>query len=83
GGLDSRPAAVAPFYGVARNDTIGLLQVSSIDAGPLTVRRARRTAGQHEDDHYKVALQLAGACRIEQDGALDTLGPGDLAFCDT
>ncbi|MFJ4973614.1 helix-turn-helix domain-containing protein [Streptomyces sp. NPDC088755] len=83
GGLDSRPAALVPFHGVARSDTVGLLHVSSIDAGPLTVRRARPRTTQHEDDHYKVALQIAGVCRIEQDGALDTLGPGDIAFCDT
>ncbi|MER5756145.1 helix-turn-helix domain-containing protein [Streptomyces sp. NPDC002088] len=83
GDLDSRPAAPTSFHGKATSDTLGLLQFASIDAAPLAVRRTKRLAVQHEEDYYKVALQVAGNCLIEQDGATESLGPGDLAICDT
>jgi AraC-like DNA-binding protein len=83
GGLDSRPAAHAPFHGKATSDALGRLRLASIDAGPLTVRRSGRLTAQHEEDHYKVALQVAGTCVIEQDGVSEALAPGDIAICDT
>ncbi|GAA2334292.1 AraC family transcriptional regulator [Streptomyces violaceusniger] len=82
-GLDARPIARTPFHGQAASDDLGLLHLSSISAGPLRVRRTARMIAQHEEDHYKVALQTSGICAIEQDGVCSTLGPGDIAICDT
>ncbi|MEU6657654.1 helix-turn-helix domain-containing protein [Streptomyces sp. NPDC046821] len=83
GGLDSRPASHGPFHGKASSDALGRLHLASIDAGPLTVRRTDRLAARHEEDHYKVALQVAGTCVVEQDGVSGELAPGDIAICDT
>ncbi|WP_411153032.1 helix-turn-helix domain-containing protein [Streptomyces sp. A30] len=82
-GLDTRPAAQTPFHGQAAGDNLGLLHLSSISAGPLRVRRTARLIAQHEEDFYKVALQTAGTCVVEQDGVFSTLAPGDIALCDT
>ncbi|WP_089506368.1 helix-turn-helix domain-containing protein [Streptomyces sp. NBS 14/10] len=82
-GLDALPIVRTPFHGQAASDDLGLLHLSSISAGPLRVRRTARMIAQHEEDHYKVALQTAGVCVIEQDGVCSTLGPGDIAICDT
>lgn len=83
GGLDTRPVAAGAFHGTATCDALGQLLLGSISAGPLRVRRTERLAARSEDDHYKVALQVAGTCVVEQDGAQGALGPGDLAICDT
>ncbi|MER6416810.1 AraC-like ligand-binding domain-containing protein [Streptomyces humidus] len=82
-GLEARPMERTPFHGQAANEDLGLIHLSSISAGPLRVRRTARTIAQHEWDHYKVALQTAGTCVIEQDEVCSTLGPGDIAVCDT
>ncbi|MCX4903986.1 helix-turn-helix domain-containing protein [Streptomyces sp. NBC_00878] len=82
-GLDSRPLARVPFHGKATSDAVGRLQLASIDAGPLTVRRTRSLTAQREEDHYKVALQVAGTCVVEQDGVRESLAPGDITICDT
>ncbi|MBZ6083704.1 helix-turn-helix domain-containing protein [Streptomyces olivaceus] len=83
GGLDSRPATEAPFRGRATSSTVGLLRFASIDAGPLMVRRGARAAAAPEKSHYKVAVQIAGECVVEQDGVSESLAPGDIAICDT
>ncbi|NGO47726.1 AraC-like ligand-binding domain-containing protein [Streptomyces ureilyticus] len=82
-GLDTRPVTRAPFHGQAASDQFGLLHLSSISAGPLQVRRTARLVAQHEEDFYKVALQVKGTCVIEQDGVCSTLDSGDIAICDT
>ncbi|EKX60363.1 helix-turn-helix domain-containing protein [Streptomyces ipomoeae] len=82
-GLDTRSAAQTPFHGRAVSGDIGLLQLSSVSAGPLSVRRTQRLVAQYEEDFYKVVLQVAGTSVIEQGGTCSTLGPGDLAICDT
>jgi AraC-like DNA-binding protein len=82
-GLDTRPVTRTPFHGKAASDELGPLHLSSISAGPLRVRRTARLVAQYEEDFYKVALQIAGTCLIEQDGVCSTLGPGDIALCDT
>ncbi|MEB8342402.1 AraC-like ligand-binding domain-containing protein [Streptomyces endophyticus] len=83
GGLDTRPVAAGAFHGTATCDALGQLLLGSISAGPLRVRRTERLAARSEDDHYKVALQVAGTCVVEQDGVYGALGPGDLVICDT
>ncbi|MFJ9631791.1 helix-turn-helix domain-containing protein [Streptomyces sp. NPDC101175] len=82
-GLDTRPASPTPFHGQATSGDIGLLQLSSVSAGPLRVLRTQRLVAQYEEDFYKVALQVAGTSAIEQDGRCGVLGPGDIAICDT
>ncbi|WP_314173819.1 AraC-like ligand-binding domain-containing protein [Streptomyces winkii] len=82
-GLDTRPASRIPFHGRAASGDIGLLQLSSVSAGPLRVRRTERLVAQYEEDFYKVVLQVAGTSAIEQDGVCSALGPGDIAICDT
>ncbi|MGW8374838.1 helix-turn-helix domain-containing protein [Streptomyces sp. ODS28] len=82
GGVDIRAASRAPFHGTATSDAFGRLRLSSISADPLRVRRTVRPTARCEKDHYKVALQVGGACEVEQDGVRATLGPGDLAICD-
>ncbi|WP_425837892.1 helix-turn-helix domain-containing protein [Streptomyces fractus] len=83
GGLDTRPVAAGAFHGTATCDALGQLLLGSISAGPLRVRRTERLTARSEDDHYKVALQVAGTCVVEQDGVHGELGPGDLTICDT
>jgi AraC-like DNA-binding protein len=83
-GLDTRPLSLAPpFHGQAATDELGMLHLSSISAGPLRVRRTAPLIAQHDEAYYKVALQVAGTCLLEQDGQCDTLMPGDIAICDT
>jgi AraC-like DNA-binding protein len=83
GSLDSRPMPSAPFHGEAAISAVGMLRLCSITAGPLRVRRTKRLCAVQEEEYYKVALQVTGACLIEQDGMHSTLGPGDIAICDT
>ncbi|MDJ1135728.1 helix-turn-helix domain-containing protein [Streptomyces iconiensis] len=83
GGLDSRPVDRSSFHGVAVSGSVGSLWLTSIDAGPLSVRPSERRTAPEERDCYKVALQVSGTCVVEQDGAVDTLAPGDIAICDT
>jgi AraC-like DNA-binding protein len=47
------------------------------------VRRTESSAARHEEDFYKLALQVSGSVVIEQDGVRSRLTPGDLALCDT
>lgn len=82
-GLDTVPLSRTPFHGNAATDAIGLLHLSSISAGPLRVRRTEKLVARHDEDFYKVALQLAGTSVVEQDGVCSTLRPGDLTICDT
>ncbi|MFC8419858.1 helix-turn-helix domain-containing protein [Streptomyces sp. NPDC057236] len=83
GGLDSRPVARSSFHGKATSSVLGSLQFASIDAGPLAVRRTEHLTARHEGNHYKVALQITGTCVVEQDDSGESLGPGDIAICDT
>lgn len=82
-GLDTRPVARSLFRGHAAIDSLGLLHLTSISSVPQRVSHTARTAAPHEEDFYKVALQIAGTCVIEQDGTYGTLAPGDIALCDT
>lgn len=82
-GLDHRPGSPVPFHGRATSGDLGLLQLSSVSAGPLRVHRTERLVAQYEEDFYKVVLQVAGVSVLEQGGAQGRLGPGDIAICDT
>ncbi|MEU9454548.1 helix-turn-helix domain-containing protein [Streptomyces sp. NPDC048277] len=80
--LDSRPTSPRPFHGNATSGTIGLLQLTAINAGPIAVRRTSVLAARDSEDCYKVALQVTGTALIEQDGNRDRLAPGDIAIFD-
>ncbi|MFH8983342.1 AraC-like ligand-binding domain-containing protein [Streptomyces varsoviensis] len=88
GALESRPGGAdrSAFHARAVGDSLGPLRFAEIDAAPQTVRRVEpapaRDDGGH-GGHYKVAVQIAGACLVEQDGVRGALGPGDIALCDT
>ncbi|WP_055526470.1 helix-turn-helix domain-containing protein [Streptomyces graminilatus] len=77
-GLAHRPVARGPFRGYAAIDSLGPLHLTSVSSVPQQVSHTAR-----EGDFYKVALQIAGTCVIEQDGTYGTLEPGDIALCDT
>ncbi|QKV93079.1 helix-turn-helix domain-containing protein [Streptomyces sp. NA02950] len=81
-GLDTRPVSKGPFQGIAARGSVGSVQLNSISAGPLRVRRTARLCAQYEEDYYKVALQISGTSVVEQGGAQTALGPGDIAICD-
>ncbi|MGW1024400.1 AraC-like ligand-binding domain-containing protein [Streptomyces sp. NPDC002577] len=81
--LDARPDMAAAFHGTAAAGQVGALQLSSLSAAPLRVRRTTALAAQHEEDFYKISLQVSGTALVEQDGVRDRLAPGDLVVCDT
>ncbi|MGJ5830165.1 helix-turn-helix domain-containing protein [Streptomyces ossamyceticus] len=81
--LDTTRTATDVFHGTAATGRVGALRLSALSAGPLRVRRTESSAARHEEDFYKLALQVSGSVVIEQDGVRSRLTPGDLALCDT
>lgn len=81
--LDTAQTTTDLFHGTAASGRVGALQLSSLTAGPLSVHRTESSAARHEEDFYKVSLQVSGTAVIEQDGVRSRLTPGDLALCDT
>lgn len=81
--LETAQTTTDVFHGTAASGRVGALRLSSLTAGPLRVRRTESSVARHEDDFYKLSLQLSGTAVIEQDGARSRLTPGDLALCDT
>ncbi|WP_208921515.1 AraC-like ligand-binding domain-containing protein [Streptomyces capitiformicae] len=81
--LDTTRTTTDVFHGTAASGSVGTLQLSSLSAGPLRVRRTESLAARHEEDFYKLSLQVSGTAVIEQDGVHSRLTPGDLALCDT
>ncbi|TLS44285.1 helix-turn-helix domain-containing protein [Streptomyces montanus] len=81
--LDTSQTTADIFHGTATDGRVGALQLSSLSAGPLRVRRTASLAARHEEDFYKLSLQVSGTAVIEQDGMRSRLTPGDLALCDT
>lgn len=81
--LAAHPGAAGPFHAKAISSQVGALQLSSMSAAPLRVRRTAALAARRQEDFYKINLQLSGTGLVEQDGSHGRLGPGDLAICDT
>ncbi|WP_181063541.1 helix-turn-helix domain-containing protein [Nocardia nova] len=81
--VDARSTGMDHFRGTAAVTSIGELRILSAGADPMQVRRTQRLTLRHEEDFYKVGLQVSGTATVEQDGRQCHLGPRDLVFCDT
>ncbi|GAQ59785.1 helix-turn-helix domain-containing protein [Streptomyces scabiei] len=81
--LDTAQTTTDLFHGTAASGRVGALRLSALTAGALSVRRSASSAARHEEEFYKLSLQVSGSAVIEQDGARSRLTPGDLALCDT
>lgn len=61
----------------------GWLKVVDVRSGPQDVRRTRALIGLDDERYLKVAVLLAGRCRVTQRGRTATLSSGDVVCYDT
>ncbi|MGW1160184.1 AraC-like ligand-binding domain-containing protein [Streptomyces sp. NPDC002519] len=68
--------------GAVRTSPLGRLRVATVESNPLRVWRTSRLIARDGDDHFLVKLLARGTARVEQDGRVAVLGPGEIVFCD-
>src|SRR5699024_10900800 len=72
-----------PFRGHLQRAVVGEVSVFEIIATPHVVRRTHELIDASEGRFYKLSLQQSGPARLEQDGRVVDLAPGDIAIYDT
>ncbi len=83
--LDADPLVrpVPSFRGRIATRGTGQVRVSEVAADPQHVVRSPRQIARDPEDALLVSLQVDGSGRIEQDGRVAALAPGDLALYDS
>lgn len=72
-----------PFRGHLQSAVVGDVSVFEIVATPHVVHRTQELVAGDEGRFYKLSLQQQGPARLEQDGRVVDLAPGDIAIYDT
>lgn len=72
-----------PFRGHLKSAVVGDVSVFEIVATPHVVQRTQQLVDTSEGRFYKLSLQQQGPARLEQDGRVVDLAPGDIAIYDT
>jgi len=83
--LDADPLVrpVPAFRGRIATRGTGPVRVSEVAADPQHVVRSPRQIARDPEDALLVSLQVDGTGRVEQDGRVAALAPGDLALYDS
>lgn len=71
------------FDAVMRNQDVGALTFSDIQATQHVVSRTARGIRESDPAYFKLGLQVSGYSVLSQDGREAALTPGDFAFYDT
>ena len=81
--LAAEPLSADRFSGRIEHVPVGNLELSAVMAGSQHVRRTRSLIAQGNEEYLLASIQQRGIGRVEQDGRVATLSPGDLAFYDS
>ncbi len=72
-----------PFSGRFRQACVDAVGLFDMETAAHVVRRPAALIDEDQPRFYKMSLQLSGQVRLEQDGRIAVLHPGDLAIYDT
>jgi AraC-like DNA-binding protein len=81
--LAAEPTAAGRFSGRIEHVPMGDLEMSAVVAGGQHVRRTRSLIAQGSEEYLLASIQRSGTGRVEQDGRIALLSPGDMAFYDS
>jgi AraC-like DNA-binding protein len=77
------PEGASAIEGEIAADTLATLRLSRVTATAQHVRRTPAKLAASTDDYFLVSIQTRGRGRVEQDGRVALLEPGDFALYDS
>jgi AraC-like DNA-binding protein len=81
--LVADPVTTGRFSGRIEHVPVGSVELSAVTAGSQHVQRTRSLIAQGSQEYLLASIQQRGTGRVEQDGRVATLSPGDMAFYDS
>jgi AraC-like DNA-binding protein len=81
--LSAEPVTAGRFSGRIEHVPVGHVELSTVMAGSQHVQRTRSLIAQGPQEYLLASIQQRGTGRVEQDGRVATLSPGDMAFYDS
>lgn len=81
--LAAEPLGGVRFSGSIEHVPVGDVELSTVIAGGQRVRRTRGLISTGTEEYLLASIQLEGRGRVEQDGRVAELAPGEMAFYDS
>lgn len=81
--LAADPVRDEAFAGRIEHVPVGSVELSTVEAGSQHVRRTRSLIAGSDEEYLLASIQLRGGGRVEQDGRVALLAPGEMAFYDS
>lgn len=81
--LAAEPVDAARFSGSIEHVPVGDVELSTVVAGGQHVRRTRGLISAGTEEYLLASIQVEGCGRVEQDGRIAELSPGEMAFYDS
>ncbi|GAA4669179.1 MULTISPECIES: helix-turn-helix domain-containing protein [Amycolatopsis] len=81
--LSAAPTRPGRFAGRLVHADLGSFEMTTVHAGGQRVRRTRQLIARAGEEYLLASIQLAGRGRVEQDGRVAELNPGEMALYDS